>query len=370
MEEGTFADWLKRDGEKVQAGDPLFAVESDKVTMDVESLDSGILYLPPGAPQSGAVVRAGQLIGYLLAEGEAAPGPSILAAFASEPTSGAPVIPLPGSVPVTPRARRVAAELGVETPGLRGSGKGGRIREQDVREAAQQRAPQLAIPVTAMRRTIADRMMESRRHSAPVTLTCRVDASRLVALRNRWKLALGQTPAPSFTDIVAKLVAIALAQHPVLGGRWEDDRIALPSSIHIGIAVDTDHGLLVPVIRNVPDLTLEEVARRSRSLIGAARRREIKAEDLQGGIFTITNLGGFGVEAFTPIINFPETAVLGLGAIRWEAVVLHTGQIAAREQIALSLTFDHRVVDGAPAARFLQTVAGLIEEPPAAVHCP
>lgn len=352
MEEGTFSEWLKSAGEKVQPGDPLFALESDKVTMDVESLDSGILYLPPDAPQPGMVVKPGQLIGYLLAEDE-------------EPPAGLT------HVPITPRARRVAAELGVNTSGLEGSGHGGRIREQDVRAAAaQQLTREQTIPVTTMRRIIADRMMESRQQTAPVTITRRVDASRITALRNRWKLALQPAPAPSFNDIVAKLAAIALARHPVLGGRWEGDRIALPTSIHIGIAVDTAHGLLVPVIRNVPGLTLEEVAHRSRELVEAARRREIKADDLEGGVFTITNLGGFGVEAFTPVINVPETAVLGLGAIRWEAVVLNKGQLAAREQMMLSLTFDHRVVDGAPAARFLQTVAELIEEPPAAVHCP
>lgn len=351
MEEGTFAEWLRQPGEKIEAGELLFAVESDKVTMEVESFDSGILHVPPDAPQRGDVVRVGQLIGYLLAEGEAPPG----------------------KAPVTPRARRVAAELGVDLTALRGSGKGGRIREQDVLAAAPAprtlpAAPAHAVPVSGTRRTIAARMVESRHQTAPVTLTRRVDASRLTALRNRWKLALQPGPAPAFHDIVVKLAAIALGKHPMLGGRWHDDRIELPASIDIGVAVDTDHGLLVPVIRNAPGLTLEEVARASRALTEAARRREIKGEDLEGGVFTISNLGGFGVEAFTPIIKFPETAVLGLGAIRWEPAVLPSGQIVAREQMMLSLTFDHRVVDGAPAARFLQTIAQLMEEPPADVH--
>jgi pyruvate dehydrogenase E2 component (dihydrolipoamide acetyltransferase) len=342
MEEGTFADWLKSAGEQVRAGEPLFSIESDKVTMDVESLDSGILYLPADAPQTGAVVKVGQLIGYLLAEGE-------------DP---------PEDVPVTPRARRVAHELGIDLSNIQGSGKGGRIREQDVQGAAKQ------ISVTAMRRTIADRMTQSLQQTAPVTLTRRVDASRLASLRNRWKLRLHPEPAPSLNDIVAKLAAIALGEHPALGGRWESDSIVLPTAIHIGIAVDTEHGLMVPVIRDVANLTLHDVAHRSRGLIDAVRRREIQANDMKDGVFTISNLGSFGVEAFTPILNSPETAVLGLGAIRWEPVVLQNGQIVAREQMMLSLTFDHRVVDGAPAARFLQTIAALIEEPPAAVHCP
>lgn len=378
MEEGTFAEWLKSAGESVQSGDPLFSLESDKVTMEVEALDSGVLYLQPDAPLPGTLVKPGQLIGYLLLAGEAPPSdrPAIEAAplpvaLPVTPPVTQPVTPPPAATPpVTPRAKRVAAELGVDTATLQGSGRGGRVREQDVRGAAPQARQERAIPVTTARRVTAERMMESRLQTAPVTLTRRVDASRLTALRNRWKLALQPAPAPSFGDILARLTAIALAQHPVLGGRWDGDRIALPDEIHIGIAVDTDHGLLVPVLRNVPGLTIEELARRSRELVDAARRRSIHAEDLQGAVFTISNLGGFGVESFTPIINYPETAVLGLGAIRWEPVVLPNGQIVAREQITLSLTFDHRVVDGAPAARFLASIADLIEEPPAAVHCP
>jgi pyruvate dehydrogenase E2 component (dihydrolipoamide acetyltransferase) len=348
MEEGTFGDWLKKAGEQVLAGEPLFSLESDKVTMDVEALDAGILHLPADAPQAGAVVKVGQLIGYLLMEGETPPQ----------------------DVPVTPRARRVAGELGVDLSHLPGSGKGGRIREQDVRAAAKQLDKEQQIPVTALRRAVAERMTQSRQRTAPVTLTRRVDASRLTALRNRWKLRLQPQPAPSFNDFVAKIVAITLNEHPALGGRWEADRIVLPGAIHIGIAVDTEQGLLAPVIRDVANLTLLELAHRSRTLIESVRRGEIQASDMQGGVFTISNLGSFGVEAFTPIINSPETAVLGLGAIRWEPVVLPSGQIVAREQMMLSLTFDHRVVDGAPAARFLQTLAALIEEPPAAVHCP
>ncbi|HYI93226.1 MAG TPA: dihydrolipoamide acetyltransferase family protein [Bryobacteraceae bacterium] len=348
MEEGTFGDWLKKAGEEVHAGEPLFSLESDKVTMDIESLDAGILYLPADAPQPGAVVKVGQLIGYLLIKGE-------------EP---------PRDVPVTPRARRVAGELGIELSQLSGSGKGGRIREEDVRAAVKVADKKQQLPVTALRRAVAERMTQSRQQTAPVTLMRRVDASRLTSLRNRWKLRLQPQPAPSFNDFVTKMVAMALSEHPALGGRWDGDRIVLPDAIHIGIAVDTEQGLLVPVIRDVPNLSLLELSHRSLTLIDSVRRREIQASDMQGGIFTISNLGSFGVEAFTPIINSPETAVLGLGAIRWEPVVLSNGQIVAREQMMLSLTFDHRVVDGAPAARFLQTLAALIEEPPAALHCP
>jgi pyruvate dehydrogenase E2 component (dihydrolipoamide acetyltransferase) len=347
MEEGTFVEWLKHPGDTVRSGEPLFALESEKVTMDVEALDSGVLYLPPDAPTAGAVVKPGQLIGYLLAEGE------------NTPIAAVPATPAP-RVAVTPRARRIARELGVDLSAVKGSGHGGRVREQDVR-AAVPATP--AAAVTSVRRTIAERMVESNRQTVPVTLMRRADVSRLTALRNRWKLRLQPAPAPAIHDIIAKLVAIALQQHPYLARQGAD-------GVHIGVAVDTERGLIVPVIRNVQGLTLPEVASRSRELIDSTRRRDIKADDLKGGVFSISNLGSFGVEAFTPVINYPEIAILGLGAIRWEPVVLSSGQIVAREQMALSLTFDHRVVDGAPAARFLASITALVEEPPAEVHCP
>ena len=370
MEEGNFAGWLKQNGEQVSAGDALFSVESEKVTLDVESLDAGILYLPPDTPEIGAVVCVGQRIGFLLAPGEAAPEPSFKSpvAVASPPPSLRESLPVPDRDArnlITPRARRIAAELGVDPALLLGSGRGGRIRESDVRAALDKRSGGAnSIPVGSLRRTIARRMMESLRNTAPVTLSSRADASALVELRNQWKLASAPGEAPTYTDIIAKLVAIALEHHPVMSGRWENDCIVLHSQFNIGIAVDTSRGLLVPVLRDVGTVGMDNLAYRSRELIEAARNGRSRSEDLTGGNFTITNLGGFGVDVFTPIINFPETAVLGLGAIRKEAMVLSTGEIAVQDQITLSLSFDHRVVDGAPAARFLQEVVSLIEVPP------
>ncbi len=382
MEEGTFGGWLKQNGDHVSAGEPLFAVESDKVTMDVESLDNGILYLPPGAPEPGGIIVVGQRLGFLLAPGE--PAPEMIGA--RQPGAGS----LPGLVlstqspsvladtpmrnrrtPVTPRARRVAAGLGVDTTLLRGSGRGGRIREVDVRAASSRLAAAAgAVPITTLRRTIARRVMESLQNTAPVTLTTRADATALVALRNQWKLVPAAGPVPSYTDILAKLVAIVFESHPALFGRWESDRIVLSGKVHIGIAVDTPQGLLVPVLRDVSASSLADLARRSRQLIDSARAHRLHVEDFAGGTFSITNLGRFGIDAFTPIINFPEAAVLGVGAIRREPVVLESGELAARDQMALSLTFDHRIADGAVAARFLQALVHLVEAPPPAVHCP
>ena len=389
MEEGTFLGWLKKDGDTVKMGEPLFTMESDKAAFDAEAIDSGILSIPASAPKPGDVVKVGCVLGYLLTAGEAQSGTTPLAALApaTEPavkaaTESPTATPVPATVdrPATestkfsasPRARRAAKVRQVDLDGLRPTGQGGRIRERDVLavgpapadvSAKAPAASKLEVPITAQRRTIAERMMTSREKTAPVTLTCRCDATKLVALRNKFKLAADKSSVPSFTDIIAKVVAGALGQHPLLAGRWEGGRILLPDAIHVGIAVDTEHGLLVPVVRDVSGLGVREIARRSRSLIEAARSRRLKAEDMQGGCFTLSNLGGFGIEAFTPIINYPDTAVLGLGAIIREPVVMEDGQLGVREQFMLSLTFDHRIVDGAPAARFLQALREGIEKP-------
>ena len=162
-----------------------------------------------------------------------------------------------------------------------------------------------------------------------------------------------------------KLTAIALRQHPRMAARWDGDRLIVPEAnddLPIGVAVDTEDGLLVPVIRHVPTLSLRQLAERSRDLIEQARAGKLSASEMQGGVFTITNLGAFGIDVFTPIINLPETAILGLGTIRREPVVVDNDHIAVGDVITLSLTFDHRVTDGAPAARFLQTIRNAIEE--------
>jgi pyruvate dehydrogenase E2 component (dihydrolipoamide acetyltransferase) len=213
-----------------------------------------------------------------------------------------------------------------------------------------------------MRRTIATRMVNSLNNTAPVTITCRCDATQLVTLRGQLKSAATNI-VPSFTDIIAKVTASALSTHPMLTARWADDHLLLPEHIHIGIAVDTDAGLLVPVLRDVATTSLTAIAMQSRQHIEAARTGRLSSADMQGGCFTITNLGSFGIEGFTPIINYPETAILGLGAILREPVALEDGTLTSRQQMTLSLTFDHRILDGAPAARFLQTLRQRIESP-------
>jgi pyruvate dehydrogenase E2 component (dihydrolipoamide acetyltransferase) len=394
MDEGVFVGWLKKDGDEVRAGDALFTVEGEKAAQDIECLDSGTLRIAPDAPQPGDVVPVGTVIGLLVPAGEAEPvapqaGP---AARRLARQRGVDLRQVAGTGPggrvitadversavrakprSSPRARRVAAELGIDWTKLRGSGRTGRIREKDVRagrevlpeRAERTAAPGQAIPITPIRRTIAERLTTSLRSTAPVTLTCTIDATNLVSLRNQFQaVAVGVAErVPSYTDFFVKLTATALQRHALLNARWDGEQIIVAEGVHIGIAVDAEAGLLVPVIRDVPRLGLREVAARARDLIERARQRRLRAEEMQGGTFTVTNLGAFGVEAFTPIINYPQCAVLGVGCIRREPVATTDDRVVVRERLTLSLTFDHRMVDGAPAARFLQELGGLIENP-------
>ncbi|MBX9625282.1 MAG: 2-oxo acid dehydrogenase subunit E2 [Gemmataceae bacterium] len=217
------------------------------------------------------------------------------------------------------------------------------------------------IPLSPTRRTIAARLAEGHRTTAPVTLTSLVDASNLVNLRGQFKAA-GVEPVPAYTDFLLKLAAAALQRHPVMASRWTDAGLAPAARIDIGLAVDADPGLVAPVVRDVPSLGLRELTATTRDLIGRARTGRLTADELRGGCFTVTNLGAYGVDAFTPILNSPETAILGVGRIGPRPAV-RGNEVVVREQVTLSLTFDHRVTDGGPAARFLQTLAGMVENP-------
>jgi len=277
--------------------------------------------------------------------------------------------------PSTPRARATASRLGVDWAMLPGSGRGGRVREADVLGAARpapaawRLANSRLAGLPKRRRTIAERMLESQAENAPVTLHTRADVTALAALRSRLKFS-GTMPVPAYTDLLAKLVADVLLRHPSLAGCWDlSGALVYPDadSLHIGIAVDTEAGLLVPVVRDVGRRTLAEIAAESRELIEKARTQKLPAAAMEGGVFTITNLGGFRIDEFTPIINGPQTAILGVGAIRRESVVVADSSgaesIAIRDLMTLSLTFDHCRVDGGPAARFLDDLRRAIESP-------
>jgi pyruvate dehydrogenase E2 component (dihydrolipoamide acetyltransferase) len=257
---------------------------------------------------------------------------------------------------------------GIDLSAVTPTGVSGRIRERDVLAALAARGKfgveWVDAPITASRRTIAERLERGAPQAVPVTMTCRCDATALVCLRNQLK-AGGAVPVPSFNDMIIKITAGALQLHPYMTGRWAGSSIQFPQAIHIGFAVETEEGLAVPVLRDVSSLRLSEVSRRSGELIDSARSRRTEGGEMLGGCFTVASLGAFGVDAFTPVIQFPETAILGVGAISMQPVSLPDGSLVSREQLILSLTFDHRAVDGAPAARFLQTLRKRLESPAA-----
>lgn len=439
MEEGILVRWLKRPGDEVAEGEPLFELEGEKAVQEIGSLDAGTLYLPADAPALGSTVLVGALLGYLLAPGEAPPStpgsynnsPSATPASAppdkpNKPGSTPPAGPaarrlarklgvnlsgVPGSgksgrithadvgqvaatlrgtngaeqparsshvqsgaraAVATPRARRVAGELGVDWRTLSGSGRDGRVREADVRAAASERPAQISSAVenllTPRRKAIAQRLRHSRDMTVPVTLTTTADVTNLVSLRQQFKSG-GASVVPAYTDLVASLAARVLRRHPQLAVRWEevhDTLRAVPESdMHIGIAVDTTAGLLVPVVRDILRKSLVAVAEESRTLADRARSGRLTAAEMQAAVITVSNLGGYGIDAFTPVINYPEIAILGLGAVRREPVVGENDQIVIRERMVLSLTFDHAAVDGAPAAAFLADIASALANPAA-----
>lgn len=383
MEEGIFLGWLRQNGETIRSGEPLFTLEGEKAAQEVEAVEDGVLWIDPNGPQDGAVVPVGAVVGFLLEPGEKPPAivpvaSANQAATPAQATDHVAVASPPPRAPgrnrprSSPLARRIARELNIDWTSLHGSGRNGRIRKADVLAAARgsgrskafaSEAPARSIAISPRRRTIAARMVESRNTTAPVTLTTTVDATNLVNLRGQFRAAGTETGlVPSYSDFIVKLTALALGDHPLLNSRWAGDRIEMPGEAHIGIAVDTESGLLVPVIRGASRMGLRQISERSRDLISRARAGALKAGEMQGGTFTITNLGAFGIEAFTPIINVPESAILGLGRIAREPAMVGE-RVEGRERLSLSLTFDHRIVDGAPAARFLEDLGRRIENP-------
>ena len=391
MEEGVFVEWLKADGDTVEPGDVLFNLEGEKAIQEIESIDAGVLRIPADAPAEGETVLVGQVIGWLCAEDEEPPAQlpavDLAAAAADAPTT--PAAPAPPAHPASsaptpaaasarrpassPRARRVASELGIDWTVLSGSGRGGRIRECDIRAAADSGTAGtagtagVAVSGRSVRGVIADRMLTASQTTAPVTLTTTADAAALVSLRQQFLATAGDEPAPGYNEILLKLTAIVLANHPQIRSQWTESGPRPPAAdapIDIGLAVDTESGLMVPVVRDPASATLKALGQSVTDLAERARSRTLAAEEMSGGVFTITNMGGYGIDAFTPILNLPQAAILGIGRIRGIPIV-EGEEIVPGQQIFLSLTFDHRVLDGAPAARFLADLVHAIENPAA-----
>jgi len=364
MTEGTVVEWLKLDGERVEEGEHIAVVMSEKITYEVEAPASGILRYAAAVEEVKAV---GEAIAYIAEPGEAIPELELVPP-APPPEVAAPPPPgivAPSPILASPLARKLAKEHGVDLAEITGTGPGGRITEKDVLAFLEARkAPPVApplrrvIPFIGMRQMIAERMTESLHTMAQVTATAEADATELVRLREQLKADFELT----YTDLVVKAAAKALRDHPLLNATLVGDEIHLLEEIHIGVAVALEEGLIVSVVRDADKKSLQEIAQETRRLAERAREGALTVDEVTGGTFTVTNLGMYGVEIFTPIINPPEAAILGVGRIL-EKPAVHEGQIVKRSLMQLSLTFDHRIVDGAPAAEFLRTVKGLLESP-------
>jgi pyruvate dehydrogenase E2 component (dihydrolipoamide acetyltransferase) len=417
MTEGKVVKWLKQHGEPVTEGQPIVVVMSKKITYQVEAPASGVLHIVAQPKEDRKVT---EIIGFILEPGEEAPIVEAAAAPPPMPEAAPPAAAVtaveeaPREVRSSPAARRLAKELGVDIHLVPGSGKDGRITEEDVQRFVEAGAPARgqeppeppatplarrmaeeeglslrqiagtgpdgriteddvlrvlegwaaspgkAIPFTGMRQAIAEGMMASLHSTAQLTLTARADVTALVELRDvlrrRWDVPI------SYTDLIVKAVALALREHPILNSTLLYEQIVLHDEVAIGVAVALEQGLIVPVVHGANVKSVPQIHAALAGLAERARTGALSVDQVTGGTFTITNLGMYGVEAFTPIINPPEVAILGVGCI-FEELALVNGQVASRSKMMLSLTIDHRVVDGAPGAAFLQAVVQLLEHP-------
>lgn len=418
MEEGTLAEWLVGDSQLVAVGQPIFRMTTDKIDCEVEAEAAGILrHLVP----EETTVPAGGVVACILAAGEELPpefadlaasltgkrGPEMGTA-ASTPPAGATstgefVRATPAArrlarelgvelarVPtadvrvtendvrryaesvatrlkVTPVAQRIAEEHGVNLAAVAGSGPGGRITREDVEQALAAgtlaAAQETVIPFKGVRRTIAERMHQSLLSMAQLTITMEVDmteAARMLSqLRQEWE---PQGIHLTYTDTVVKATATALREHPRLNATLEGEVLRLLPEINVGVAVALDDGLIVPVIPQADARPLKEISRLNRELADKARAGRLTIDEISGGTFTVTSLGMYDVDTFTPIVNPPQAAILGIGCVK-ETPAFAGEQVVRRHTMNLSLSFDHRLVDGAPAAQFLRRVRDILERP-------
>jgi pyruvate dehydrogenase E2 component (dihydrolipoamide acetyltransferase) len=359
MEEGTIVRWLKKPGDTVTRGEAIAVIETDKVTMDLEAEDAGtLLSIVHG---DGEVVRATDTIAWIGAPGETVGVEQRTSVAPAEPqgapSASAPVQRSPDRLPATPAARRLAAEAGLPLSALKGSGPGGAVRVRDVTKPVA--APAEGAAMIGMRRAIAEKMLRSHQSVPAVTLVTRADVTELEVVRG--KINAGDQPRLSLTDFVVRAVALALREHPLLNSTLQGERIVPQPEIAVGVAVALDTALIVPVIRRADTLTVRETSTRLRDLAERARQGTLFAEECRGGTFTVTNLGMYGITEFTPLINVPESAILGVGAIEEVLRRGPSGDIESRRLVSLCLTHDHRHIDGAPAAAFLGTVRSLLE---------
>jgi pyruvate dehydrogenase E2 component (dihydrolipoyllysine-residue acetyltransferase) len=364
MEAGTIVRWLKSEGDQVEKGEPLFELDTDKVTQEVEAEASGVLLkivVPEGeVPVGTAVAYVGEA-GEDVPQGtgtqpreeeaprEQVPVPTELEEPAPEP---APVAATAngGRIKASPLARRIARERGIDLAALSGTGPEGRIVAEDVER----------VELTSLRKTIARRLTEA--WTVPAfQISMSADMTKSQELR---ALLVERYPdeRPTVTDVLTKVCAIALMRHRAVNATFAEDAIELHPAANVGLAVATDRGLIVPVITGAERRTVAEIAAVRADLVGRSRDGKLTAGDLEGGTFTISNLGMYGVEQFIAVLNPPQAAILAVGAIE-ERPVARDGQIVVRPMMTMTLTCDHRTIDGATAAHFLRTVKDFLEEP-------
>jgi pyruvate dehydrogenase E2 component (dihydrolipoamide acetyltransferase) len=373
MESGTVRKWLKSEGEQVEKGEPLFEIDTDKVTQEVESDFSGVL-LKIALPEGEAPV--GQTIAWIGKEGEEiAEAPAPAQPQAAEAPAEKPQVSATGTVPDTsstngrlkasPLARRLAREKGIDLASLRGTGPEGRIVAKDVEGARAASAPAPSrevesVPLTNIRKTIARRLTAA--WQAPVfQLTVSADMTRANELVARAR-ELNPDVRITVTDLLAKVCAQALMRHRDVNVQYAEDALLRFPTANVGIAVAAPQGLVVPVLRGVERLSLAEVAGVRADAVGRARENKLTTQDFEDGTFTISNLGMFGIEQFVAVLNPPQAAILAVGATV-DTPVARNGQVEIRPIMSMTLTVDHRAVDGAEGADFLRTVKTFVEDP-------
>lgn len=358
MEKGTIVRWLREEGEQVEKGEPILEIETDKVVMEVEAPASGTLAGISAGPDE--VVPVTEVIAYILEPGEK------LEEVAKPPVKEA-APPPKKRIAVTPRARRLAREHEVDLAQVQGSGPGGRIVEADVRafiekrEAAKPPMEALKVkervPLRGRRKTIAERMQESAREAPHIALTMEVDMSEAERARR----------GCSFTALIVQVVAGVLRQHPLVNASLQGDEIILYDEVNVGVAVATKEGLLVPVVKRADAKSLFEIDDEIKSLAQSAGEGKLTLEEVSGGTFTVSNLGMFGVDEFHALINPPQSAILAIGAIV-EKPLAKGGRVVIRPMMKMTISADHRILDGAAAAEFLQDVKASLERPTAEVE--
>lgn len=397
MAEGKVLKWLKQEGDKISGGDIIAEIESDKADIEVEAFGSGVLRKI--VVEAGASVPVGQTIGIIADPGEdissvlaatpapvpakveglgpAHPAPAVPAVQPDQPLTptSPPVAPAGGRVKASPLARKIAERAGVDLHLIKGSGPAGRVIRGDVEEfvsavavrpaAVDPSAPGEYVerPLSPMRRTIARRVAESKGTVPHFYLTTEVDVERLSDLRDELNARVGQGDARiTFTHLLIKACAQALRRHPEANVSFNGESARYHRRVHVSMAVALDEGLITPVIQDADQKSIGQIAREARELSERGRARKLKPEEFTGGTFSISNLGMFDVEEFSAVINPPEGMILAVGAIVPKPVVVE-GQVVVRRRMRLTLSIDHRVLDGAMGGRFLQTLRGLLEHP-------